>query len=100
MSSMTALNALPPITSDTSDNLQTRPVRYFVTAEIDPSALPRILENFALRNLVPTQLVAQRENDFLEVSLTVSGLTVQEASHLQLRLLNILPVQNVDMDQL
>ena len=97
MSSMTALNTLPLVNSD---DLQTRPVRYFVTTEIDPSALPRILENFALRNLVPTQLVAQRENDYLEVSLTVTGLTAQEASHLQLRLLNIIPVQNVDMDQL
>jgi len=97
MSSLTALNTLPLVNSD---DLQTQPVRYFVTTEIDPSALPRILENFALRNLVPTQLVAHQENDYLEVSLTVTGLTTQEASHLQLRLLNILPVQSVHMDQL
>ncbi|USG60538.1 hypothetical protein NBZ79_15335 [Sneathiella marina] len=96
MSSMTALNTLPLVSDN---NLQSRPVRFYITAEIDPSVLPRILENFALRNLVPSHLQARRENDYLDVSLTVTGLSDQEAAHLELRLQNILPVQSVEMDR-
>jgi len=70
---------------------------FVITSEIEPSALPRILENFALRNLTPHHMEVQQGGDQLHISLSVAGLTTQERDHLHLRLLNILPVLSVDL---
>ncbi|MEH6527831.1 MAG: hypothetical protein V7723_17310 [Sneathiella sp.] len=95
MSSATALKSpLQENCAHFSDN----PVCFTITAEIDPSTLPRILENFALRNLVPHKLQSTRIDDYLAVSVSISGLSVQEIAHLELRIQNILPVQTVNID--
>ncbi|TNE39271.1 MAG: hypothetical protein EP348_03710 [Alphaproteobacteria bacterium] len=74
--------------------------RFTLRAEAEPSALSRILENFALRNLVPDQLSARRDGEELVVSLTVAGLSDMESAHLEIRMMNILPVIEVTLERL
>jgi len=71
---------------------------FTLRAAAEPSVLPRILENFALRNLVPQKLESRQAGGDLVVSLSVCGLDETESRHLQLRMLNIVPVYSVDLD--
>jgi hypothetical protein len=70
---------------------------FVLTAESEPSALPRILENFALRNLVPDHLEVHKDGETLLIRLHVAGLDARESAHLQLRMENILPVISVEL---
>jgi len=67
-----------------------------IRSALDPSALPRILENFALRNLVPLSLSARQVQEEMVIELSVAGLSQREEAHLRLRLLNILPVTSIE----
>jgi acetolactate synthase regulatory subunit len=96
MSSVTALK-IP--SQESCVHYSHLPVQFKITAEIDPSALLRILENFALRNLVPDQLRSTTIGNQLVISVTVSGLSDQEVRHLTLRMQNILPVRSVEIGQ-
>jgi len=61
--------------------------RFRLRALSDPSALPRVLELFALRNLVPESVRCERhENgEELRIDVEVGGLGEQEAAHLARR---------------
>ena len=64
-------------------------------AEAEPSVLPRALEPFALRNLVPQSVSCRRERGGLRIDVTVAGLATREVEHLTLRLNQIVPVHTV-----
>lgn len=68
-----------------------------ITAFSEPSTLPRILENFALRNLVPHRIKSEKQGDQLHIAIAVHSLPVKEAKHLQLRMKNIMPVLTVGL---
>ena len=74
--------------------------RFTIQSAIEPSVLSRIIENFALRNLVPENLLARRENGRLVISLTIAGLDPNVSDHLRSRMLNILPVVSVELERL
>lgn len=96
---MFSVNALKIPPQESCVNFSPNPVRFDITAEIDPSTLPRILENFALRNFVPDQFQSTKVEGQLFISLTVTGLSDQEVAHLKLRMQNILPVRAVEVLQ-
>lgn len=95
MPCQTALQ-LCPVEDSLNDNCTA--ARYVISADIEPSVLPRILENFALRNLTPRHLTAHQDEDELTIEVTVGGLSRTEQTHLELRLQNILPVRSVCLE--
>lgn len=63
--------------------------RYCVSAAVDPSALSRVIELFALRDLVPSRVssrLVEGTDPELRIDLDVAGLEDQEAEHLARRL--------------
>ena len=70
-------------------------VRYTVTALAHPGVLGRVLEPFALRNLVPRRVVSTAEADGMRIDVVADGLGARESEHLCLRLRQIVPVQTV-----
>ncbi len=55
---------------------------FSVRAVADPSVLSRVVEQFALRGLVPVSVQARRRGpDQLQIELVVAGLGDQEADH-------------------
>ncbi len=70
--------------------------RFRITAEIETSVLPRLLNQFALRGLIPADLRAWIADDRLHVDLSVAGLSGRECDHLVQRLGVLVPVCSVD----
>ena len=62
--------------------------RFSVRAVADPSVLSRVLELFALRDLLPERMHSERRpgEDGIGIDLEVRGLTVQQADHLACRM--------------
>lgn len=81
-----------------SSNLEPAPVpsRYHVRAVADPSVLSRVVEQFVLRDLIPSHVNCRRHAaDELRIELEVVGLAEQEASHVARRLRGIPTVTGV-----
>lgn len=70
--------------------------RFRIAAEIETSVLPRLLNQFALRGLIPVDLCAWVAAEKLHVDLAVAGLTECECKHLVQRLGTLVPVHSVD----
>jgi acetolactate synthase regulatory subunit len=68
---------------------------FSVHADATPATLPRVLEVFALRGLVPERCHADRAVDELVVDLQLAELTATEAAHLAERLGRIVGVLGV-----
>ncbi len=68
---------------------------FSVHADATPSALPRVLEVFALMGLVPERCHADRAADELVVDLQLADLIAAEAAHLAKRLGRIVGVLGV-----
>jgi hypothetical protein len=56
-------------------------VRYCFEADVEPAVLPRALELFAKRGLVPARVFAQAADDQLSVEIEVEGLAADTAEH-------------------
>ena len=69
--------------------------QFTVQAEAEPSVLARVLEPFALRNLVPLAVHCRRARSGLRIEVTVAGLEVQVVEHLTARLNQLVPVETV-----
>ena len=69
--------------------------QFTVQAEAEPSVLPRVLEPFALRNLVPLAVHCRRERSGMRIEVTVAGLEAQVVEHLTRRLNQLVPVETV-----
>ena len=72
--------------------------RFTLRAEIEPSVLPRVLEPFALRNLVPYSVNCRQERGALAIEIVVAGLKISDIEHLTLRLSQIVPIRTVMAD--
>ena len=70
-------------------------VQFTVQAEAEPSVLPRVLEPFARRNLVPLAVHCRRERSGMRIEVTVAGLEAQAVEHLTRRLNQLVPVETV-----
>ncbi len=70
--------------------------RFHIAAEIETSVLPRLLNQFALRGLIPADLRAWIADERLHVDLAVAGLSDRECNHLVQRLGTLVPVHSVD----
>jgi hypothetical protein len=68
---------------------------FAVTADADPSALPRILGLFAARGLVPRRLYATHDGEALSFDLQIGGLDADTAETLSWRLRALVCVRNV-----
>ncbi len=78
-------------------------VRFTVTSDLEPSVLSRVVELFALRNLVPVEVSATREDGIdlhLRVEVVVDGLEPSVCAHLCRRMGNIVPVREVMLELL
>ena len=69
--------------------------QFTVLAEAEPSVLPRVLEPFALRNLVPLAVHCRRERSGMRIEVTIAGLEAQVVEHLTRRLGQLVPVETV-----
>ncbi len=69
--------------------------QFTVQAEAEPSVLPRVLEPFALRTLVPLAVHCRRERSGMRIEVTVAGLEAQVVEHVTRRLNQLVPVATV-----
>jgi hypothetical protein len=71
---------------------------FSVQAAADPGLLPRVLELFAKRNLVPSRchaVLSEPEREELLIDLQVTGLTPEEAEHVARSLRQLVFVASV-----
>ena len=68
-----------------------------VRAAAEPQAMPRLLELFALRSLVPERWHAERAGAELHILIEVPGLRPMEGEHLAARMRQLVPVRRVLM---
>ena len=71
---------------------------YHLRALREPSVLPRVLEMFALRDLIPHHVACWEDDGGLVVDVHVRGLETQHARHLAQRMRNIVPVSQVALE--
>jgi len=72
--------------------------RYRVAAVLEPSVLPRVLELFTLRDLLPTEVNCRQvmaTEPELRIDVAVIGLDAQHAEHLAQRMRTMMPVTSV-----
>ena len=63
--------------------------RYCVSAAVDPSSLARVIEQFVLRDLVPSRVssrLVEGTDPELRIDVDVAGLEDQEAEHVARKL--------------
>ena len=77
--------------ADRQVNPQSKTVlrRYCVSAAVDPSSLARVIEQFVLRDLVPSRVSArlvEGTDPELRIDVDVAGLEDQEAEHVARRI--------------
>ena len=83
-SSVPAFEAKPKLTENRSAPAEQRVVCYSIQAEAEPGVMPRVLEVFAKRNLVPSRWVSDvsgpgaRE---LSIDVQVAGLSYAESDY-------------------
>jgi hypothetical protein len=74
---------------------------YHLRAMREPSVLPRVLEMFALRDLIPHHVMCREvagDDPELLIEVRVRGLEADHARHLAQRMRNIVPVKQVALD--
>lgn len=76
--------------------------RFCVRAVAEPSVLPRVLEMFTLRNLIPQQVqcrVCRDCPDEMELQVLAGSLTEVQAGTIAARMNNLVPVLHVGLEQ-
>ncbi len=74
---------------------------FLIQALPEPSVLSRVLELFALRDLLPSEVTCRcpgGENGELHIHIAMDGLPRQKAAHLAARMRNIIPVSRVVLE--
>lgn len=75
--------------------------RFCLRAVREPSVLPRVVEMFTLRDLIPQDLrcrVCPDCADEMELELSIGTLTPEQAQTIAARMLNLVPVLRVSLD--
>ncbi len=70
-------------------------VTFSVRAAAEPQAMPRLLELFALRSLVPSRWRAETSGAELRVDIEIAELDRDTAEHLAARMRQMVTVHNV-----
>ena len=73
--------ALAPPAAESRPTDPNRFVAFAVEADADPGTLPRVLELFAKRGLVPLSLSGRLVGDRLTVEIEVAGMVPAESNH-------------------
>lgn len=68
---------------------------FFVQVQAEPQAMPRLLEVFALRSLMPERWRAERRGGELCVEIEIAGMAPAEAERLATRMRGMVLVQRV-----
>lgn len=82
LSSPVVSSAVLPAPAETRATAPGRCVHFAVRADADPGSLPRVLELFAKRGLVPTQFRSEMlEGGILDVGVEVRDMARAESDH-------------------
>ena len=81
MTSAVAATAVLAAPAETRATDPGRCVTFAVRADADPGSLPRVLELFAKRGLVPAALRSELLADTLDISVEVVGMARAESDH-------------------
>jgi acetolactate synthase small subunit len=84
--------------TESSSRSQLGTHHFLIQAQPDPSVLSRVLELFALRCLLPTEVAYKRTGEGdgeLQIHISVENITPEKAAHLATRMRNIIPVTRV-----
>lgn len=87
--------------TDPSSRPQPGTHSFLIQAQPEPSVLLRVLELFALRGLLPSEVTCKRtgeKNVGLHIHIAIDGLPPQKAAHLAARMRNFIPVSRVVLD--
>jgi acetolactate synthase small subunit len=87
--------------TDPSSRPQPGTHHFLIQALPEPSVLSRVLELFALRDLLPNEVTCKSpagENGELHIHIAMAGLPRQKAAHLAARMRNIVPVSRVVLE--
>lgn len=98
MSALPAYLPSKPSTSTTLSRPQERVACFSILAEAEPGVMPRVLELFAKRSLVPQRWVSDRighKREDLSIDLQVAGLDQRETDYIASCLRQIWGVQTV-----
>ena len=75
---------------------------YFqIQSEAEASALSRVLELFALRDLIPNEVICKRIPDgdgSLHIHIAIDGMPPHQAANVAARLRNIIPIPRVVLE--
>ena len=77
-----------------------RPSAFFVSADIDPGTLPRVLELFAKRGLTPDSIHADCREGVLAIDISLSGMDADLAAYIGRCLREIYVVREVESGNL
>ncbi|NQV60868.1 MAG: hypothetical protein HQ502_14470 [Alphaproteobacteria bacterium] len=89
--------------TDPSSRPQPGTHHFLIQAEPEASVLSRVLELFALRSLLPTEVNCKRAADQdgeLHIRIAMPGLPPEKAAHLAARMRNIIPVTRVVLEHI
>lgn len=101
----TPVNFSTPLNSTPLNSTNTT-VQYFITADADPAALPRVLELFAMRGITPdlVKVCQYKQHSFpaqnLSIDIHVAGLSAAEQDIIYHKLGAQVAVQNVRQENL
>jgi len=87
----------PPRPDPGSTGAPHQNVRYRLQVEAEPDSLCRILNLFALQSLTPHHVQAYQQDDLLEVSIGVSGLSWHRAELIAHKMRNLICVGEVSL---
>ncbi|MDE0941690.1 MAG: hypothetical protein OSB58_04540 [Alphaproteobacteria bacterium] len=89
----------PPAPSDPSPHAGTATHHFQIQAAADPSAFSRVMELFALRCLLPTDISCKQVGpDDLHIHIAINDLCPKVAANLAARMRNIIPVTRVVLE--
>lgn len=70
-------------------------VRFLLDAECSPGLLPRVLQPFARRNLIPDRMWSHRSDDTMHVEIAVEAMPDEEIHRIEGNLRQIVGVHQV-----
>jgi hypothetical protein len=95
---MSSFEAFPAARNDAwASHAAPTPVHYQVVAEAEADTLCRVLNLFALQSLMPQQVHAQQEGDWLHIVIQIAGLSWHRAEVIGQKMRNIVSVCSVEL---
>ena len=70
-------------------------VRFMLEADVHPGLLPRLVQHFARRNLVPDRMWSHRQGDNLHIELAMNEMPVEDVHTVEGNLRQTIGVRSV-----